>query len=183
MRHVVRLIRRNSIVNPEHLDIMRPANPTAGPFALAERQNTQQGSLFISKIMSMKVRRNNFMKRHGNLYQQIISRENIEIAAQRARKRKTWQRAVKKFDEHRDERVMAIHDMLANHTFRTAQYKTKEIFEPKKRTIYILPFYPDRIVQHAIMNVLERLYGTACSSKPAIHAGRGRASIKRAPGA
>lgn len=158
MRHVVRLIRRNSIVNPEHLDIMRPANPTAGPFALAERQNTQQGSLFISKIMSMKVRRNNFMKRHGNLYQQIISRENIEIAAQRARKRKTWQRAVKKFDEHRDERVMDIHDMLANHTFRTAQYKTKEIFEPKKRTIYILPFYPDRIVQHAIMNVLEPIW-------------------------
>jgi hypothetical protein len=101
MRHVVRLIRRNSIVNPEHLDIMRPANPTAGPFALAECQNTQQGSLFISKTMSMKVRRNNFMKRHGNLYQQIISRENIELAAQHARKRKTWQRAVKKFDEHR----------------------------------------------------------------------------------
>lgn len=32
------------------------------------------------------------------------------------------------------------------------------IYEPKMRTIYILPFYPDRIVQHAIMNVLEPIW-------------------------
>lgn len=32
------------------------------------------------------------------------------------------------------------------------------MYEPKKRTIYVLPFYPDRVVQHALINIIEPLW-------------------------
>lgn len=32
------------------------------------------------------------------------------------------------------------------------------MYEPKLRLIYVLPYYPDRIVHHAIMNVLEPIW-------------------------
>ena len=47
---------------------------------------------------------------------------------------------------------------LKNHRFRTSPYRTKKIYEPKERLIYILPFYPDRVVQHAIVNILSPIW-------------------------
>lgn len=44
--------------------------------------------------------------------------------------------------------------MLINQTYKTAPYNQKTIYEPKERIIYVLPLYPDRIVHHALMNVL-----------------------------
>ena len=32
------------------------------------------------------------------------------------------------------------------------------IYEPKERLIFRLPYYPDRIVHHAIMNILEPIW-------------------------
>jgi len=45
-----------------------------------------------------------------------------------------------------------------NKTFRTSNYTTFTIFEPKERLIFKLPYYPDRIVHHAIMNILEPIF-------------------------
>lgn len=42
----------------------------------------------------------------------------------------------------------------------TSPYHDFQIFEPKQRTIYKLPYYPDRIAHHAIMNVAKE-YWTA----------------------
>lgn len=47
---------------------------------------------------------------------------------------------------------------LEEGTFTTGQYKEKTIKEPKERLIYVLPFFPDRIVQHALINVLEPIF-------------------------
>lgn len=49
-------------------------------------------------------------------------------------------------------------ESLINGTYKTSGYRQKKIYEPKERTIYILPFYPDRIVHHAIMNILEPIW-------------------------
>ena len=95
------------------------------------------------------------MKRKGNLYARIIDRQNLELAFDKAKKGKTWQRTVKNAERHRKELLDQLETMLKNHEYRTSPYHTKTIYEPKKRVIYILPFYPDRIVQHAIMNILE----------------------------
>ena len=48
--------------------------------------------------------------------------------------------------------------MLLNKTYKTSEYDTFIIHEPKERVIYRLPYYPDRIVHHAIMNVLEPIW-------------------------
>lgn len=42
-----------------------------------------------------------FMKRHGHLYAQMISRENLENAFDRAKRGKTWQRVVQEAIAHR----------------------------------------------------------------------------------
>lgn len=43
---------------------------------------------------------------------------------------------------------------MIDKTFSTANYKERKVYEPKERIIYILPFSPDRIVQHALLAVL-----------------------------
>ncbi|MFW6377421.1 MAG: hypothetical protein ACOCZ5_02270 [bacterium] len=95
------------------------------------------------------------MKRHGNLYKDIITRDNIELAFKKARKGKSWQNTIKKFEKDYDKNITYIQKLLENEQFKSSDYRTKEIYEPKYRIIYILPFNPDRIVQHALMNVIE----------------------------
>ncbi|MDD4601729.1 MAG: reverse transcriptase domain-containing protein [Negativicutes bacterium] len=109
-------------------------------------------------VRKLNVAQTILLKRHGNLFKKIISLENIELAYQKARRGKGRQRSVKRFEEDIPGNLQRIHEMLKNKTYHTATYKEKQIFEPKKRIIYILPFYPDRIIQHAIMNVLEPLW-------------------------
>ena len=122
-----------------------------------------------------------FMKRHGNLFEQIISVENIRLAYLRARKGKGWQNTIQNFEKDLDANITKIHESLANKTFTTSPYKTKLIYEPKKRVIYRLPFNPDRIVQHALLNVIEPIWdglfihdSYACRSGKGMHAGSKR---------
>ena len=118
------------------------------------------------------------MRRHGDLYKKITSFENIKLAYARARKGKTWQRQVKAFDLNAEENLKAIQNMLIDKTFKTSPYRTKQIHEPKERVIYIVPFSPDRIVHHALMNVLEPIYkpmfihdSYACIEGKGLHGG------------
>lgn len=121
------------------------------------------------------------MKRHGNLFPQIIDRNNIELAYDKARKGKTWQRTIRRIDEHRDKALSRLQDDLSAERFTTSPYKIKKVYEPKERDIYVLPFYPDRIVQHALMNVLEPIWtplfihdSYACIPGRGLHAGSRR---------
>ena len=98
------------------------------------------------------------MKRFNNLYDRIISLENLELADKKARKGKLQQKGVMIFDKHRDENLKILHEMLKNETFKTSKYTVFKVFEPKEREIYRLPYFPDRIVHHAIMNVLEPIW-------------------------
>jgi len=98
------------------------------------------------------------MRRHGNLYEKITSIENIRLAYAKTRKGKTWQRQVKTFDLNVEENLRTIQQLLINKTFKTSVYHTKIVHEPKERVIFIVPFSPDRIVHHALMNVLESIY-------------------------
>lgn len=98
------------------------------------------------------------MKRHGNLWDRVIDMDNLRAAYVLARKGKGRKEGVRRFARNAEKNLAIIRDMLITKTFRTAGYSTKTIYEPKKRTIYILPFYPDRIVQHAVMNVLEPIW-------------------------
>jgi len=98
------------------------------------------------------------MRRHGNLWPDVCDRGNLERAFNRAAKGKRWQWTVQRAEADRERILDEIQVALQNRTFRTSQYRSKVVYEPKQRTIYILPFVPDRIVQHALMGVLEPLW-------------------------
>lgn len=98
------------------------------------------------------------MRRHGNLYKDIITRENIELAFRKAKKGKSWQNTIHNFEKNYDRNIDYIQQLLANEQFISSKYRIKEIFEPKYRLIYVLPFSPDRIVQHAVMNIIEPIW-------------------------
>lgn len=97
------------------------------------------------------------MKRYDNLYDAIIDIENIRYALDKAAKNKHKQRQVREAILRKEELCQNIKRMLETGTYNTSKYKIKIIREPKVRTIYVLPFYPDRIVHHAIMNIIEPL--------------------------
>lgn len=95
------------------------------------------------------------MKRKGNLYQQICSVENLQLADIKACRGKAYQPGVRQHIRNREANILALHERLVNKTYRTSAYTTFPIYEPKERIIFRLPYYPDRIVHHAIMNILE----------------------------
>lgn len=98
------------------------------------------------------------MRRIGNLYERIISVENLRLADEKARRGKTHTYGVKVHDRNREANIQALHEALRDRTYRTSPYEVFTIYEPKERIIYRLPYYPDRIVHHAIMNILEPIW-------------------------
>lgn len=96
------------------------------------------------------------MKRYGNLYQIICSKENLRLAHQNARKGKGWYKEVKMVDSDVDHYINLLHDMLVNKTYQTSEYVTFIKRDSNKdRVIYKLPYFPDRICQWAIIQVIE----------------------------
>ena len=99
------------------------------------------------------------MKRIGNLYHLIYDIENIKLAHKNARKGKTHYSEVMEVDADIDYYCQQISDMLKDKTFVNSQY---EIFtkndKGKEREIYKLPYFPDRIVHHAILQILEPIW-------------------------
>lgn len=98
------------------------------------------------------------MKRISNLYDKIISIENLRLADVKARRGKLKSYGVQAHDKKREENIQALHEALLTKTFRTSPYDVFTVREPKERVIYRLPYYPDRIVHHAIMNILEPIW-------------------------
>jgi len=98
------------------------------------------------------------MKRVGKLFQHITEYDNLYIAYRKARKGKAWQDTIKHFEKDVDGNIRDIQSALIDGSFSTSEYRTMQIYEPKQRTIYVLPFNPDRIVQHAIMNIIEPVW-------------------------
>ncbi len=98
------------------------------------------------------------MKRIGNIYDNVCSIENLRLADKNARKGKGYQYGVHLFDKNPDAKILLLHESLINKTYTTSSYTTKTVYEPKERLVYRLPYYPDRIVHHAVMIHLERTF-------------------------
>ncbi len=94
------------------------------------------------------------MKRKGNIWKDICSIENLILADKKARKGKRHQRGVKKHDKGKGCNIIMLHNMLMDRTYKTSDYSHFIIKEEKERLISRLPYFPDRIVHHAIMNKL-----------------------------
>lgn len=99
------------------------------------------------------------MKRFGNLYPQLCSLENITQAHINARRGKRHYPAVVKVDGRQDIYLPRLHKILLNHQFENSAY---DVFfktgRKKNRWIYKLPYYPDRIVHHAVVQIMEPVW-------------------------
>ena len=96
------------------------------------------------------------MKRIGNLYEKIYDIENLRLAHKQARRGKSFYTEVKLIDENEDEYLYRLQDMLIHKTYHTSKYEVFEKKEGKKiRKIYKLPYFPNRICQWAIIQVIE----------------------------
>ena len=98
------------------------------------------------------------MKRHDLLFDKICSMENLRLADEKARKGKKRTRGVRLFDRDREGNLQRLRDLLLSGGYHTSRYTFFKVFDPKERTIARLPYYPDRIVHHAIMNILEPIF-------------------------
>src|SRR5574344_1946182 len=98
------------------------------------------------------------MKRVGNIYNEIISLENLKLADEKARGGKLKSYGIKLHDKNRENNILKLHEQLKNKTYKTSEYNIFKIYEPKERDIYQLPYFPDRIVHHAVMNILEPIW-------------------------
>lgn len=105
-----------------------------------------------------------FVKRIGNLYNDICDINNLELADSKARKSKRNRRDVLLHDEEKDLNILKLNESLLNKTFKTSKYRTFIINEGKERVISSLPYFPDRIVHHAIMNKLEPIFTSLFTS-------------------
>lgn len=96
------------------------------------------------------------MKRYGYLYEKIYDMDNLWLAYYNARKNKTWYDEVKEVDKNPELYLIQIQETLINKTYKTSEYEVFKIWDKtKEREIYKLPFFPDRIVHHAIANIKE----------------------------
>lgn len=98
------------------------------------------------------------VKRLNNLFEKVCSLENLQEADVKACKGKSHQYGVKLHELNREANILKLREDLLNRRYRTSAYSTFVVREPKERVVYRLPYYPDRIVHHAIMNILEPMF-------------------------
>lgn len=97
------------------------------------------------------------MKTHKNLYSAICEFDNIHAAYLKARRGKRYKADVLAFSARLEENLIDIHNQLAWKTYRPGPYKYFTVTEPKVRMIAALPF-ADRVVHHALCNVIEPIF-------------------------
>lgn len=97
------------------------------------------------------------MKRVENIFDKICSFENLVLAAKKAQRGKRFKESTSKFNLNLEKELLKIQDELHNETYKMGIYRQFNIYDPKKRLISAAP-YRDRVVQHAICNIIEPIF-------------------------
>ena len=120
------------------------------------------------------------MKRYGGLWERVVSWENLLLAARKARRGKRDRPSVRRFEFDAEAELLRLQGELVEGTYRPGQFGTHWISRPKARMISAAP-YRDRVVHHALMNVLEPIvdrhfhpHSYACRKGKGTHAAAGR---------
>ena len=96
-------------------------------------------------------------KKNKRLIERIASKDNLFIAAQKARKGNPSSVGGMVFMDYLEANVDLISSSILDGSYRPGKPKEFIIFEPKRRVISALPF-KDRVVQHAINNIIEPIF-------------------------
>ncbi len=82
---------------------------------------------------------------------------NVQKAYNKARRGKRYRKEVLIFTKDKEENLQAVQEDILSVAYKPSEYRYFKVYEPKERQIMALPFY-DRVVQHAINNVLEPIF-------------------------
>lgn len=130
-----------------------------GP-AITAKNNIIKNAL-VAKANKHFTKQSKTVKRINKLYRQICSMENLILADAKASKSKSKQYGVLVHNENKEVNLLALQKMLVDKTYKTSPYTTFKVYEPKERDVFRLPYFPDRITHHAIMNILKPVF-TKC---------------------
>ncbi|PIV53633.1 MAG: RNA-dependent DNA polymerase [Elusimicrobia bacterium CG_4_10_14_0_8_um_filter_37_32] len=97
------------------------------------------------------------MKTYNNLYGKVCSFENLLIAAKKAQKGKRFKENTAWFNFNIEKELLKLQNELFSQTYQPGEYKQFIVYESKKRLISAAP-YRDRIVHHALCNIIEPLF-------------------------
>ena len=97
------------------------------------------------------------MKTYKNLYEKIISIDNLIRAYRKARKGKTKKNYVIEFEKDTIGNLFKIHNELKTQKYQPKPLKTFILRDPKTRKISKSDFR-DRIVHHALIRIIETIF-------------------------
>ena len=118
------------------------------------------------------------MKTFGQLYPAICSWENLELAARRARQGKRYRLYAEEFELRRESILREIRVELLAERWQPRPYETFVIQDPKRRLI-CAPCYRDRIVHHALSNVVAPLFERSmCAHSYSCRVGKGTTAAR-----
>jgi retron-type reverse transcriptase len=96
-------------------------------------------------------------QRYYHLWEAVTAFENLLLAWRKARRGKRDRPVVAAFEYDLEANVLALQAELRDGSYRPGPYASFTIHEPKRRLISAAPFR-DRVVHHALMNVIGPLF-------------------------
>lgn len=96
-------------------------------------------------------------KQYRHLWPQIISLDNLFLAFEKAARGKRSHPSVAAFEYHLEQNIFDLRDTLRQGSWQPGGYTSFYIHDPKRRLISAAPFR-DRVVHHALVNILEPIY-------------------------
>lgn len=116
--------------------------------------------------------------KYKNLFNQVCDIENLRSAYKKACNGKNrYTEGHLKFKERLESHLYHLQRHIQNGTYEHGEHNHFYVYEPKKRMISALPFR-DRVVQHAINNIIEPIFDGvfysctyACRKNKGTHAG------------
>lgn len=94
-------------------------------------------------------------KRVRHIYQYLYDPDNLIHCVEKSQVRKHRNRAVLKFNENYSENLDKLYWMLHDEKYVPGPLRKRKIYEPKERVLQIPPYFPDRIVDHCVVSVVE----------------------------
>jgi hypothetical protein len=91
------------------------------------------------------------------LYDRLTDWTNLRLAYQKAAKGKRGKGAAARFEYKLEDNLALLQHELSTKTYQPGRYTSFYIHEPKRRLISAAPFR-DRVVHHALCNVIEPLF-------------------------
>ena len=91
---------------------------------------------------------------YRHLWTQVVSWDNLFSAYRKCRRRKRYKSPAVRFDFTWERNLRELQSELQSGAYQPGEYRHFYVYEPKRRKISAAPFR-DRVVHHAVVNVLE----------------------------